>query len=144
VSEWPAPPAASLLARHPWLTDANTWRLDWRGNEIAPHQTGVWSIGNGRVFAHAGLALPFNRLQGITGPTYQTEGHRRIEGACGDWWIEVERAGAPLIPEAHRIWRPRRSGVLVTQALLPGVVLTTIDFAPPDTAQLVRLIELWG
>jgi hypothetical protein len=139
----PAPPPGSWLARYPWLTDANSWRLDWRSNAIMPHQSGVWPIGNGRVFAHAGLALPFNRLQGITGPTYQTRGDRRVEGAFGDWWVDVARDGNPLVPTTHRIWRPRHSGVLVTQTRMPGVVLTTIDFAPPDTATLVRLIELW-
>jgi hypothetical protein len=137
-------PAGSLLVRHPWLLDASTWRHDWPGNTIAPHQSDAWPIGNGRVFAHAGLALPFNRLQAITGPTYQTEGDRRVEGAFGDWWIEVARDGSPLVPTAHRIWRPRHSGVLVTQTLMPGVTLTTVDFAPPDTATIVRLVELWG
>lgn len=137
-------PSASLLARLPWLTDANDWRLDWDGDPLPPHRSGVWPIGNGRVFAHAGLALPFNRLQGITGPTYQTEGDRRVQGAFDACWLEVSRAGAPLDAVGHRIWRPRRSGVLVTQTLFPGLTLTSVDFAPPDTTSLVRCIELWG
>ena len=138
------PPADSLLARRPWLTNASSWCASTGpDDEYDVDDRGVWPIGNGYVFAHAGLAAPFNRLQGLVGPSYQTEGVHRPSGAFGDCWAEL-RVGLEPVPLPHdHIWRPRESGVLVTVAYRHGMALTTIDFAHPIAAAVVRIVETW-
>ena len=127
------PPADSLLARRPWLTNASSWCASTGpDDEYDVDDRGVWPIGNGYVFAHAGLAAPFNRLQGLVGPSYQTEGVHRPSGAFGDCWAELRVGLKPVTLPHDHIWRPRESGVLVTVAYRHGMALTTIDFAHPD------------
>jgi hypothetical protein len=131
-----------LATRHPWLRNASAWSFTWTGGDWSPHTAGVWPIGNGFVFAHAGLSLPLNRLRGITGPTYQTDGDHRVEGAFGDCWLEVAVAGRTIPWKRQSIWRPRRSGVVVTEAEGEGVVLRTVDCAPPNCPAILRVVEL--
>lgn len=136
-------PLVSLLSSIPWLLDANTWSVarDARGG--GPHGLGGFALGNGWIFAHAGLVPPASRLTGITGPTYQTHDPNDPAGAFGDCWLELRSPRAPSLGR-ERLWRPRKSGVLVTQAADRGVALVTIDFAPPQRPLLVRIVELWG
>ncbi len=129
-----------MLSLLPWLLDANSWALD-----AAPDAaTGVWPVGNGQVFAHAGMGTPANRLQGIVGPTYQTEELHCPAGDFGDCWVELETATGPVELPYHEIWRPRLSGVLVTKCSGGPVALLTIDVALPERPVLLRFIEVWG
>lgn len=137
-------PSGTLLVEHPWLLDANSCCLTWTADTLRPDEAGVWAVGNGYIFAHAGLALPFNRLMGITGPTYQTDGHHRVEGAFGDAWFELRSQAGALLWPRQQIWRPRQSGVLVTRAHDGTTALVTVDFAPPGMPVLVRIVEIWG
>lgn len=138
------PPSASILNRFPWLLEKNSWCMEVIGGQPAsPHDRGVWPLGNGMVFAHAGLGAPVNRLQGMVGPIYQTEGDHSVDGAFGDCWWELEQNDEPLHFEREYIYRPRDSGVVVVISRSSSYTLATIDFAPPDTAVIVRIAELW-
>jgi hypothetical protein len=138
------PPPASLLSLLPWLLDANSWALEHGPHDVpSPDEAGVWPVGNGWVFAHAGLAQPFNRLQGIVGPTYQTDAWHCPAGDYGDCWIEL-RGGREFALAQQQIWRPRHSGVLVTRGQRGPVSLITVDAALPGRPVLLRLIEVWG
>ena len=138
-------PLASLLTRLPWLLDANSWSLEsGPGEPASVDDAGVWPVGNGRVFAHAGLKKPYNRLQGIVGPTYQTRGDYSVEGAFGDCWLEVRAAAGTVELPYQSIWRPRNSGVLVTRGFAESLSVIAIDFAPPGVSLLIRVVEVWG
>jgi len=129
-------PSASLLSQLPWLFDANSWALATGPGMEAPPVGGIWPLGNGRVFAHAGPALPFNRLSGIVGPHYGDPGF-------GDCWLELSSERHDVALPYQEIWRPRASGVLVTHAHDRAVSLLTFDYAPPGHSLLLRLIEVW-
>jgi hypothetical protein len=136
-------PSASILSRRPWLLDASTWTLEsGPGEPATAAEAGVWPIGNGWVFAHAGLSRPYNRLRGLTGPTYQPGAARGF----GDCWLELCTERGPLASRTGIIGRPRDSGVLVTAegGRGAGAAVVTVDFAPPDDPVLVRIVEVWG
>jgi len=138
-------PSASLLNQLPWLLDANTWEHEHTFDRpFSPDASGVWPVGNGYTFAHAGLALPFNRLQGLVGPTYQTAEVWSPSGDFGDCWIDL-RSARPVPTHRQGIWRPRESGVLVTRATTAGdVALVSIDAALPSRSVIMRVVEVWG
>jgi hypothetical protein len=137
-------PSGSLLNQLPWLLDANSWELEHHGSDpLDLNASGVWPLGNGRVFAHAGLTLPFNRLQGMVGPTYQSGRIWDPTGDFGDCWLELEVGGS--VPWRRQgIWRPRESGLLVTRATDGRVSLVTIDAVLPIRPILIRVVEVWG
>jgi hypothetical protein len=138
------PPPSSLLSILPWLLDANSWALE-RGphDPVSADEAGVWPVGNGWMFAHAGLAQPYNRLQGIVGPTYQTDAWHSPTGDYGDCWIELW-GDTEISLSQQQIWRPRHSGILVTRGYRGPVSLITVDAALPERPVLVRWIEVWG
>jgi hypothetical protein len=129
-------PSASLLSQLPWLFDANSWGLAPTPGMDAPAVGGAWPLGNGRVFAHAGPALPASRLSGIVGPTYGS-------ASFGDCWLELVSERQAVSLPYQEIWRPRESGVLVTHAHDRAVSLVTFDYAPPGHRLLLRVIEIW-
>lgn len=130
-------PSASLLSQLPWLLDANSWALSAGPGAEAPAAAGgVWPLGNGRVFAHAGPALPVNRLSGIVGPRYGCAGF-------GDCWLELASERHDVALPHQETWRPRESGVLVTHAHDRAVSLLSFDYAPPGHSLLLRLVEVW-
>jgi len=134
----------TLLDRFPWLADRSHCRLSWSEPRLQLDRTGVWAIGNGYVFAHAGMALPLGRLQGIVGPNYQTPGDHAVEGAFGDCWVEIRMGNDVPGVERSRIWRPRGTAVLVSECRVAGADLRTVDFAPPGVPAIVRLVEWTG
>ncbi len=130
-------PSASLLSQIPWLFDANSWALAaGPGTEPSSPDGGLWPLGNGKVFAHAGPRTPFNRLSGIVGPRYGTH-------SFGDCWLELASERHAVALPHQEIWRPRESGVLVTHAHDRAVSLVTVDYAPPGHSLLLRLVEIW-
>lgn len=138
-------PSASILSRRPWLLDASAWTVEsGPGEPATPADAGVWPIGNGWVFAHAGLRRPYNRLCGLTGPTYQPADKTR--DGFGDCWLELRTERGPFTSKTGIIGRPRDSGVLVTAegGRGAGAAVVTVDFAPPDDPVLVRIVEVWG
>ncbi len=130
-------PSASLLSQLPWLFDANCWALViGPGTEPPTADRGIWPLGNGKVFAHAGPDTPFNRLSGIVGPRYGST-------TFGDCWLELASEQHDIPLSHQEIWRPRESGVLVTHAHDRAVSLVTFDYAPPGHSLLLRLVEIW-
>ncbi|HLB34938.1 MAG TPA: hypothetical protein VJL31_00045 [Gemmatimonadales bacterium] len=130
-------PSASLLSQLPWLLDANSWALAMApGSEPAGRDGGIWPLGNGRVFAHAGSAAPVSRLSDIVGPSYRFE-------SFGDCWLELVSERHTVALSHQAIWRPRESGTLVTHAHDHAVSLVTIDYAPPGSSLLLRVVEIW-
>lgn len=130
-------PSASLLSQLPWLFDATSWALaTGPGSESPAPGGGIWPLGNGRVFAYAGPAPPFNRLNGIVGPRYGPT-------TFGDCWLELASQWHDVALPYQEIWRPRESGVLVTHAHDRAVSLVTFDYAPPGHSLLLRLVEIW-
>lgn len=115
------------------------------GEPASPDEAGVWIIGNGWVFAHAGLRRPYNRLSGLTGPTYQA-GAEHPQGTFSDCWLELRSGRGPVESKQGVIGRPRESGVLVTAegGRGAGAAVVTVDFAPPDDPVLIRIVEVWG
>jgi hypothetical protein len=88
------------------------------------------------VFAHAGSATPVNRLSDIVGPSYSFE-------SFGDCWLELVSERRTVALSNQEIWRPRESGTLVTLAHDRAVSLVTIDYAPPGSSLLLRVVEIW-
>ncbi len=130
-------PSASLLSQLPWLLDANAWALALAPDvDAAGRDAGIWPLGNGKVFAHAGGATPFNRLCDIVGPRYGFQ-------AFGDCWLELNAERHTVVLPSQAIWRPRESGVLITQAHDRAVSLVTIDYAPPGHSLVLRVVEIW-
>ena len=129
-------PSASLLSQLPWLLDANAWAMALTPDQGPSGPAGIWPLGNGKVFAHAGAATPLNSLSDIIGPRYglQPFGHCWLE-------LQAERRSVELAYQA--IWRPRESGVLITHAHDRTVSLVTIDYAPPDHSLVLRVVEIW-
>jgi hypothetical protein len=139
-------PSTSTLSRHPWLLDASAWTLESGPGEPTADQAGVWPIGNGWVFAHAGLVRPYNRLSGLTGPTYQAGAERPGGAGFSDCWVELRTERGALSSKQGVIGRPRESGILVTAegGRGAGAAVVTIDFAPADNPVLIRIVEVWG
>ncbi|MBI2401778.1 MAG: hypothetical protein HYV20_03365 [Gemmatimonadetes bacterium] len=130
-------PSASLLSQLPWLLDANSWALALAPDADTPHRdAGVWPLGNGKVFAHAGAATPLNRLCDIVGPRYGFP-------SFGDCWLELSSERKSVALPHQAIWRARESGVLVTHAHDRAVWLVTLDYAPPGHSVVLRVVEIW-
>jgi len=128
-------PSASLLSQLPWLLDANSWAL--APETGAPgRDAGIWPLGNGKVFAHAGAATPVNRLCDIVGPRYGFQ-------SFGDCWLELTSERRSVALPYQAIWRARESGVLLTHAHDRAVSLVTLDYAPPGHSLMLRVVEIW-
>ncbi|MBI5479766.1 MAG: hypothetical protein HY906_12960, partial [Deltaproteobacteria bacterium] len=132
---WPRPevepPRAAYLDDRPWLLDLSTWAGVGCGEgepDDARH-LGDFGVGNGRVFALSGYACPINTLHTMAGPDYQQEGDFYSDTAT-----RVFVAGASPAPVHGRMFRVRRTAILVSAESLGDLDLVTVTFAPTGTA----------
>lgn len=129
-----------LIDRFPWLNDRSVWRqdIDLRKTPAPARESlGAFAIGNGLVFAHEGLAIPSNRIEGLIGPTHALPAGETF----GDAAARLFLSGEPLDLPIQETMRIRRAPIVVTKAGRPGEVeLFTVDFAPPGKAALLRVL----
>ena len=127
-----------LLSHSSWAQDATH-----QGDSPDKHSRGVYPVGNGRVFAYAGLGKRANTLQGITGPHYQTEEEFAPRGNFGEVTLALMAGGKAVDLPTQRIRRVRRAGFVVTEdAAANGLSLRTLTFATPGQRHLTRIIEV--
>lgn len=141
----PAPLAAAL----PELADQSAWEQDARyeGENPDKSRRGVYPIGNGRLFAYAGLGARANSLQGLTGPGYQTDETNAPRGHFGGLSLLLRSTAGEEEQEValteQRVRRVRGAGFVVSEdAAAGGLALRTLTFAPPGQDLLVRVVEI--
>ena len=121
---------------HAALSDLSLYATSVSGpvDERPDHQhRGSFGVGNGRVFALAGLTDPINTLHSLVGPVYERDEH-----FFGDTALRLEVDGVDQPFEREWIARVRGAGVLITRADAASHSLYTVDFAarPSDAADL--------
>ncbi len=88
---------------------------------------GALGTGNGHVFGQVGLATPLNTLHSLVGPTYE-----RRPNFFGDYAVMLAPSGVDFVPfEQEWAGRSLSAPVVFTEGRLGGLLLQTIDFAPP-------------
>ncbi|MFT6144997.1 MAG: hypothetical protein ACJAV2_002883 [Myxococcota bacterium] len=99
---------------------------------------GPFGVGNGQVFAMAGLASPLNTLHGALGPTLQRRGR-----FFGDVSSHLIVDGQAVDFDAEWIARPRGTGLIVTRADAGDVTLYTVDAAIVSAGDAQPVIGRW-
>lgn len=144
---WPNPgtalPQGSFFTGHEWLLDASTW---WsagcgRGEPAEARWMGDFAVGNGHVFALSGYACPLNTLHTMVGPDYQQE-----STFFRDTSLQVQVGADPVKIRDGRMFRVRRTAILITSERADDLHLYTITFAPrcadrddPKNRAIVRI-----
>jgi len=145
AGQGPAPLDAPLSDVLPALNQQSSWAQNSRDQASHPdkRQRGVYPVGNGRVFAYAGLGQRANTLQAITGPHYQTDASVAPRGHFGEITLELLQAGKVVRLELQKIRRVRGANFVITEdATTDDLVLRTTTFAPPGQEHLVRVIDV--
>jgi hypothetical protein len=140
---WPVRDAlrstAPFAQRHPAVFERMTRWTARREDITSRHDRGAFGVGNGRVFALAGLAEPFNTLHGLTGPRYD-----RPSRFFGDYAVVLEGQQARQDVAGRSLSAP----VLVTRLVYDEAVVWTHDFAAPAEGPaghcLVRQVHVEG
>ena len=140
------PPIRSPLAELlPALDAQSTWGQDARYEGVKPDKRtrGVFPVGNGIVFAYAGLGARANTLQAITGPGYQTAVAWAPKGHFGEISCELTAGGQLVDLPLQRVRRVKGANFVVTEdANEDGLALRTLSFAAPGSAQLTRIVQV--
>jgi len=132
----PAPVLSPWFGQHAWLSDVSLW-VSYMENSRQPGRDmlGAYGVGNGHVFAMAGLSYPLNTLHGMVGPLYQLDG-----GYFGDMSVGVEIYPRQVAFAQEWAMKPRRAGVVITKAVAADVELYTVDYAPPGVHAILRQV----
>ncbi|MBM4060392.1 MAG: hypothetical protein FJ265_04730 [Planctomycetes bacterium] len=133
-----------LADRHPELAALSSWtqQID-RRTDAAAIARGVFPLGNGSVFGHFGLGKHASTVQGLSGPTYQTDTPWAPHGHFGEQSFVLRADGADLDLPVQTIARVRGANFVVTEDRDDrGVRLVTLNFAPPGGTDLHRIVEV--
>ena len=130
---WPNPeqtlPQAQYFDGREWLLDVSSWSAEGCGPEqpFEARYMGDFGTGNGHAFALTGYACPLNTLHNMAGPDYQQEAM-----FFRDTWLEVVPGpGAePIEVVDGRIYRVRRSSIVMAWERAEALELITVTFAP--------------
>ncbi len=123
-------PDAAFFDERPWLLDLSNWSAPGcgAGQPDAASHMGDFAVGNGFVFALSGYACPLNTLHTMTGPSYQKD-----EFFFDDTWSEVRIDGQAATIEEGRMFRVRRTAILVARERSEKLDVFSVTFAPlPD------------
>ena len=138
-----APPAAPFADRFPKLTELSSWSQSVDTRRAGPQPRGAFPVGNGMVCGHFGLADRAATVQGLSGPTYQTDATWAPLGHFGEQSFAVVAAGAPLALPQQRIARVRGANVVITEDRNEaGIALTTVNFTVAGDQHFYRLVQL--
>lgn len=136
---------APLAGQWSQLREQSSWSLDLGGdgNAKAPQRRGAYPVGNGFVFACAGLGARANTLQGITGPRYHTDAAAVATGPFGEQTLELLVGGEVADLARQRLRRVRAAAIVITEdADASGLALRTTTFAEPGATHLTRVVEV--
>ena len=128
-----------LTRSREWLEDVSAWSqsIDLSRERPAKADLGSFPLGNGHVFTMLGLSLPLNTTENTVGPTYQ-----KRAGFLGHDLIGLRVDGRDVACPTQSVQRVRRSGLVRTAMCGDAYGLETLDFAPPELAAIVRIINL--
>jgi hypothetical protein len=118
---------ADFFKERPWLNDVSSW---WskgcgRGEPTEARYMGDFGVGNGHVFALSGYACPLNTLHTMVGPDYQQE-----SVFFRDTSVQAAIGSDPVKVRDGRMFRVRRTAILVSSERADDLHLYTITFAP--------------
>jgi hypothetical protein len=138
-------PQADFFDRRPWLRDVSSWSAPGcgLGQPREPRLMGDFGVGNGHVFALSGYACPLNTLHTMIGPVYQKD-----SGFFEDTWVTVEVSGEEPRVKEGRMFRVRKTDVLISDERSAVLQMFTITFAPrgrdadPVNRSMVRVVVL--
>ncbi len=128
---WPNPytaqPQAQYFSENDWLLDLSTWcgKGCGRGEPTEARWMGDFAVGNGHVFALSGYACPLNTLHTMVGPDYQQE-----SAFFRDTSLQVYIGADPVKVKDGRMFRVRRTAILISSERSEDLHLYTITFAP--------------
>lgn len=128
-------PIPDDLAALEWLGEPSAW--GWEGVPGDRTAAGAWGLGNGEVFALAGLDDPVSTLTNAVGPGYQADA-----GFFGDAGLALWEGDAALPVTRAQAQRPRGTSVVRTLAESDGVLLLTTDVAPPGEPWILRHVAV--
>jgi Bacterial alpha-L-rhamnosidase 6 hairpin glycosidase domain len=133
-----------LFERIPQLKEISPYFLsvDTAGDIPEAADLSAFAVGNGYIFAIAGLTLPLATLHEIVGPTYQKRDR---------YFSDVEFTflvdGEPASCSREWLARPQNSSVLITVAECESANFYTVTFAPQgesderlEKTSLIRLV----
>jgi hypothetical protein len=128
---WPNPdtalPQAQFFSENDWLLDLSTWWGEGcgRGEPTNARWMGDFGVGNGHVFALSGYACPINTLHTMVGPDYQQE-----SAFFRDTSVQAAVGAEPVKVRDGRMFRVRRTGILISSERADDLTLYTVTFAP--------------
>ncbi len=135
-------PGADYFTQRPWLLDVSSWSAPGCGDD-QPNEArymGDFGVGNGHTFALSGYACPLNTLHTMAGPDYQQE---------ADFFRDTFMQLGPEAPAVMdgRMFRVRRTGILIAVEKTENLELSTLTFAPfgsgdsdPVNRSIVRVV----
>ncbi len=135
-------PGADYFSERPWLLDVSSWSApgcgDGQPNEA--RYMGDFGVGNGHAFTLSGYACPLNTLHTMAGPDYQQE---------ADFFRDTYMQFGPEAPVVTdgRMFRVRRTGILIAVEKSEKLELSTLTFAPfgsgdsdPVNRSIIRVV----
>jgi hypothetical protein len=118
-------PGAAFFQERSWMLDVSSWSAPGCGEGQAneARYMGDFGVGNGHAFALTGYACPLNTLHTMAGPDYQQE---------ADFFRDTYMQLGPEPPEVidGRVFRVRKTGIVIVVEKSEDLELTTVTFAP--------------
>lgn len=127
---------APLADRVPAIAERSVWRFEG-GPETPVEQRGAFAIGNGHVFAAAGLTSPACSLTGLVGPSLSVAGD-----GSGPIRLELHDADGPVELPRQRVERSLAANFVVTEDASDQLAVRVTWFAPPGEARILAAIDI--
>lgn len=134
-----------LADRYPELTNLSSWaqHLTVTATGFGKSARGVFPVGNGTIFGYFGLADHAATVQGLCGPTYETDEAWAPQGHFGEQSLALFANGEELSLPVQTVARVRGANLVVTEDRNEaGVALVTLNFAMAGDDRLYRVVEV--
>ena len=120
-------PQADFFDRRPWLKEVSSWSAPGCGfgQPGEARLMGDFGVGNGHVFALSGYACPLNTLHTMIGPVYEKD-----SGFFEDTWVSVDTGGEEPKVKEGRMFRVRKTDILIAYERSTSLEMFTVTFAP--------------